>query len=134
MEIELGDGDGKLYTLVLKAGEQPHGNGRADGKAKAGVSWEAVFCAPPASSLSSPPPLFKESSDIVTGRREDEGTKIFVPWDDFKATYRGKEVKEGGGKLETGDVRRLGFMMRSYFGKQGGRFKLEVWAVGARKR
>ena len=36
-----------------------------------------------------------------------------MPWEDFKATYRGKEKKDAG-KLKTGEVRRVGIMMRRY--------------------
>lgn len=42
-----------------------------------------------------------------------ESVKVWVPWGDFKATYRGRE-KEGPGELKTGCVRRVGFMMRRW--------------------
>ena len=48
----------------------------------------------------------------VDGGGADGGiTSIWMPWRDFKATYRGKE-KEDAGELKKGQVRRVGFMMR----------------------
>ena len=40
---------------------------------------------------------------------------VWVPWEDFKATYRGKEKKDAR-RLKTGEVRRVGIMMRRYVG------------------
>ena len=93
IEIEIGKGDGKVYTFILKDEEQAEKS--EDGREKAGVNWEIEF---------------------HTGKKngeedEDGGTRVWIPWGDFKATYRGKE-KEDAGSLKTGEIRRVGLMMR----------------------
>jgi hypothetical protein len=40
-----------------------------------------------------------------------EGSFVFVPWKEFKATYRGKEKKDAK-KLNTKNVKRCSVMMR----------------------
>lgn len=40
-----------------------------------------------------------------------EGRKVWVEWGEFRAVFRGKDV-EGVGGLKTGEVRRVGVMMR----------------------
>lgn len=60
---------------------------------------------------------------------------IFIPWSSFKATYRGKE-KKGASPLNTKNIKRFSFMMRSFFGQQEGSFSLcikQVLAVGGTK-
>lgn len=94
VEIEVGKGDGKVYTLILKDEEQAEK--REDGREKAVVNWEVEF-----------------KAGEVGGEKGkgEEGTKVWVKWGDFKATYRGKE-KGDAGELRTGEVRRVGLMMR----------------------
>ncbi|KAL8771160.1 MAG: hypothetical protein Q9209_003331 [Squamulea sp. 1 TL-2023] len=116
VEVHIGEGDGKVYTLILKDIELQ--NKRDDGREKAGISWEADFRA-------------NNSSTGGTGE-EVLGEKIWIPWSALKATYRGKE-KEDAGKFKPGEVRRIGFMMRSFFGTQQGDFRLEIWSVSARQ-
>lgn len=90
---------------------------REDGREKAGINWEAEFRA------SEP---FGEEDDT-----KGQST-VWVPWKDFKATYRGKE-KENAGELETGSLWRVGIMMRSYFDKQSGDFSVVLKSICARK-
>ena len=89
------EGDGKVYTLIMK--DEAAAGKREDGREKAGINWEVDF-------------RVKGEED-----REKEGvtTTIWVPWDDFKATFRGKETKDAG-ELKTGKVRRIGLMMRRW--------------------
>ena len=94
IEIEVGKGDGKVYTFILKDEEQAEK--REDGREKSGINWEIDFKA-------------GKSGDAEV--EKEEGMKVWVPWGDFKATYRGKE-KEDAGRLKTGEVRRVGLMMR----------------------
>lgn len=93
LEIDVGAGDGKVYTVILKD-EQPQDK-RDDGREQAGINWEAEF---------------RVGAKEKTGE-EAKGKKVWVPWTALKPTYRGKE-KTDAGKLKTGEIRRLGFMMR----------------------
>ena len=91
----MGEGDAKVYTLILK--DEKAAGEREDGREKAGVNWEVDF----------------KVGQAVHGEKEGgaDGTTVWVPWEDFKATFRGKE-KENAGELRKGEVRRVGFMMR----------------------
>ncbi|KAF6221096.1 hypothetical protein HO133_002777 [Letharia lupina] len=113
VEVVGGKGDGKIYTLILK--DEEAAGKRGDGREKAGINWEV---------------------DFKVGGEEGEGggdvTRFFAPWKGFKATFRGKE-KEDAGELKKGQVRRIGLMMRSYFGKQEGDFGVVLRAICARK-
>lgn len=85
IEISHGQGDGKVYTLILKDRESP---GRMeDGTKKASINWEV---------------------DFEAGKT---GGTVWKPWTYFKATYRGKE-KEDARSLRTEHVSRIGIMMR----------------------
>ena len=89
LEITLGDGgDGKKYTLVLKDATPPPGGSEGVDENQASVSFEA---------------------DFVAGNGVGS---VWLPWGEFKATYRGKPVE--GGQLKREDVRRVGLMMRRY--------------------
>lgn len=85
IEISHGKGDGKVYTLILKDAKSP--GEREDGRQQANISWEVEFEA---------------------GKN---GGKVWKPWRDFKATYRGKETEDAG-SLRTEHVSRIGIMMR----------------------
>lgn len=111
MEVTIGGkGDGKVYTLVLKddAASGPDdgywlgediqsGNANGNQRREASLSWEAGF-------------------DITKGEKNGDGEKgdvlnVWLPWKDFKATYRGQPI-EGAGGWKGGRVTRVGFMMR----------------------
>lgn len=97
IEVAVGNGDGKTYTLILK--DELRDEKREDGREKAGVNWEVEF---------------EAGSGEEGGEKEGDknnGTRIWVPWGEFKATFRGKEKKDAG-NLKTGEVRRVGLMMR----------------------
>ncbi|KAL9077112.1 MAG: hypothetical protein Q9161_000378 [Pseudevernia consocians] len=93
IEVEVGVGDGKIYTLILK--DEEAAGKRGDGREKAGISWEVDFT------------VGEEDGKEGGG----DVTVVWVPWGEFKATFRGKEEKDAG-ELKTGEVRRIGLMMR----------------------
>lgn len=98
-------GDGKVYTFILKD-EVPAGKREEDGREKAGTNWEVDFKVGQEKSSSA------EGGEIEEeGAGDDELTRIWVPWEEFKATYRGKDKKDPG-ELKTGEIRRIGLMMR----------------------
>ena len=98
-----------MYTLILKDGEMP--GKRDDGREKAGISWEVEFRAGQRKEVKK-----EEGDGSETNKKgKNVSTRVWVPWEDFKATYRGKE-KEDAGELKTGEVRRVGIMMRRYVG------------------
>lgn len=86
LALSLGAGDGKKYTLTLKdaiPGKRP------DGRDESGLSWEVDFVG------------------------VEEGRDVFVRWEDFRATYRGREKKDAE-PLNLKDVKRISLMMRRY--------------------
>ncbi|KAI0010368.1 NADH:ubiquinone oxidoreductase complex I intermediate-associated protein 30 [Xylariaceae sp. FL0662B] len=99
-----GGGDGKKYTLVLKDEVLPR---RPDGRERGTVSWEYDFAS-----------------------RDAGAEPLFIPWKDFKPMYRGKP-KPDARPLNVGDIRRVGIMMRSFFGQQEGPFRLEIQYIAA---
>lgn len=125
LEIRLGPGDGKLYTLILKDAEnRPRG---LEGRETAGFSWEAEFRANAGQTEEQ-----VEKEKIHAGGEEEKGQAVWLPWDEFKPTFRGRET-QGGEKLDQSNITTVGIMMRSYFGTQEGDFKLEVESITARK-
>ena len=117
MEVRVGeqqDGDEKGYTLVLKdassvggdeygVGEESEdGNGDGKKRKEASLSWEVEF-------------------HVGKGEENGEVVSVWLPWTEFKATYRGRKV-DGGGEWKGGQVTRVGLMMRrqvlspSFFG------------------
>lgn len=84
-------GDGKTYTLTLKDEVLPK---RPDGRDQSTVSWEYDFVSPTSGDGGGP-------GDQV----------LYVPWSDFKPTYRGKP-KPDAPELDLAHVRRISLMMR----------------------
>ncbi|KPM42592.1 hypothetical protein AK830_g4021 [Neonectria ditissima] len=104
--LALGGGaSGHRYTLTLK--DAIPGD-RGDGRDQAGLSWETDFEAP------------------------REGGDVPLPWDKFRATYRGRD-KEDAEPLDLTSIKRVSLMMRSFFGKQDGDFELVIHAIEAKK-
>ena len=95
IELDVKAGDGKTYTLILK--DEVSESRRDDGRERAGVNWEAEFKA--------------GSSSANNEVGEASSLRAWLPWNAFKATYRGKD-KQDAGQLKTGEIRRIGFMMR----------------------
>ncbi|KAI1846071.1 hypothetical protein JX265_000994 [Neoarthrinium moseri] len=99
--LKTGKGDGKKYTLTLKDETLPK---RPDGREQSTVSWEFDFAT--------------------------HGEERFIPWDEFKPTYRGKP-KPDARPLDLKNVQRVSIMMRSFFGDQQGPFRLEIESIAA---
>jgi hypothetical protein len=60
--------------------------------------------------------------------------KIYrVPWDSFKAYYRGRPVEDKDKRLNTADIKSLSIMIASGFGKQKGNFSLYLQSIAAYK-
>ena len=96
-----------MYTLILK--DEEMAGKRDDGREKAGISWEVEFRSGQKKEAEKEGAAGNETSK----NEKTVSTMIWVPWEDFKATYRGKEKKDAG-NLKTGEVRRVGIMMRRY--------------------
>lgn len=61
-----------------------------------------------------------------------DGERIFVPWAAFRPTYRGRrEDYDVVPELNLACVKRMSFMVRSFFGKQSGPFQLTIIGVAA---
>ncbi|KAL4997014.1 complex I intermediate-associated protein 30-domain-containing protein [Aspergillus recurvatus] len=108
LDIDTAASDEKLYTLILKdeKGLLPP---RDDGRERSGLSWEVDF------------------------RLGCNKGKVLVRWEDFRPTYRGKEVRNVE-PLNLKAIRRFSIMMRSFFGEQEGDFTLSIVSVAAWKR
>lgn len=122
LQIRLGKGDGKLYTLILKDAE--NSQREQDGREKAGFSWEAEFRANDE--------LKEKQSGNHTEAEEKDAQEVYLPWKEFKPTFRGRETN-GEEKLDRSNITTVGIMMRSYFGTQEGDFKLEVESITAQE-
>jgi hypothetical protein len=111
----VGNSERKTYTLVLKNDipddEQDQTPTDDRPKETSTVSFEYSFS--------------------LSGNNGEEET-VIVPFDKFVAYYRGKKVEKPPA-LDLGDVKRMSFMVRSFFGeeKQEGPFSLEVFSVVA---
>ena len=93
IQIEVVKGDGKTYTLIVKD-EVPEEK-REDGREKSSTNWEYDFKAGGSES------------------QADVNMKVWVPWSNFNATYRGREKKDAA-PLKTRDIKRFSLMMRRY--------------------
>ncbi|KAJ5233961.1 uncharacterized protein N7469_005727 [Penicillium citrinum] len=102
LEIVVDRADGKVYTLTLKDEILPK---RPDGREQSTVSWEFDF-------------------------RAERRTTIFVKWEDFRPTYRGKDKKDTE-PLDLKNIKRFGIMVRSFFGEQEGPFELDIISIAA---
>ena len=109
--------DGKRYVLTLKNELKPR---RDDGRERSSLTYEAEFVA-------------------------DDTGDYKLPWDAFKATYRGRE-KPDADPLDLKNIKRVGLMLRryvcvgcvdvcankcSFFDHQDGDFKLSMHAIAA---
>ncbi|KAK2626849.1 hypothetical protein QTJ16_004024 [Diplocarpon rosae] len=103
LELDIAKSDEKQYTLTLKDELLPKS---PNGREQSTVSWEYDF------------------------KVDSDGGKVLIHWDDFKATYRGREKKDAQ-PLDLQHVKRISFMMRSFFGTQEGDFSLSITSVAA---
>lgn len=84
----------KRYTFILKDELLP--KNPENGREQSTISYEYDF------------QLKKDGEDHSSSSK---GTKILMPWDELKATYRGKE-KHDAAPLDTSNIKRLSVMMR----------------------
>ncbi|KAF3761443.1 CIA30-domain-containing protein [Cryphonectria parasitica EP155] len=105
--------DGQKYTITLKDEVLPK---RPDGREQSTVSWEYDF----------------DSAAGEAGSNGDSACQLVIPFEDFKPTYRGK-AKPDAKPLDLKNVRRISFMMRSFFGEQEGDFSIIFTSVSVRK-
>ncbi|KAK7511604.1 complex I intermediate-associated protein 30-domain-containing protein [Phyllosticta citriasiana] len=57
---------------------------------------------------------------------------LFIPWKEFRATYRGREDHDAP-KIDLKNIKRFGIMIRSFFGGQDGDFSLLLKSIAAVK-
>jgi len=124
----------KTLTLLLKNEVPKEGEGEKEKeKPRSTVSWEYEIDLTATAST---------SSAVGPDEEDEEGLapmlRMFMPFAEFKPFYRGRPVEPEGEGLKLGDVKRVGLMVRSYFGRQEqeGAFRftiLRVWA-GSRGR
>jgi len=103
MLLDIEKADGKQYTLTLKDELLPKS---PNGREQSTISWEYDFTA------------------------DKEGEKVYVRWEDLKATYRGREKKDAK-PLDLKHIKRISIMMRSFFGTQKGDFSLSIRSFSA---
>ena len=86
---------GKRYTLILKDELLPRNP--ENGRDQATISYEYDF--------------ETKSSSAVKSKSSDVHQHFFIPWSEFKPTYRGKEKKDAK-KLDPSNIKRISIMMR----------------------
>ncbi|KAI9372246.1 complex I intermediate-associated protein 30-domain-containing protein [Aspergillus egyptiacus] len=104
IELDIALSDKKIYTLFLKDEIPPR---RSDGRERSSLSWEAEFRAP-------------------------VGRKVVIRWEDLRPVYRGREV-EVTKPVNLTSIKRVGVMMRSFFGSQKGPFSLTMVSIAVWK-
>ncbi|KAI1453432.1 NADH:ubiquinone oxidoreductase complex I intermediate-associated protein 30 [Annulohypoxylon moriforme] len=103
LRVGVGAVDGMRYTLVLK--DEVPVKRTPDVYDESTVSWEFEFV---------------PSTD----------EEVSVRWKDFRPTYRGVPVQDTE-PLRLDRIKRIGILMRSFFGAQEGPFKLELKYIAA---
>lgn len=86
--------DHKRYTLILKD-QLPLASSK-EGQDRSTLSWEADFNVAPT---------------ISRTRRIDCAATIYIPWNSFRPTYRGKEQNHVP-RINLKDIRQINVMMR----------------------
>ncbi|TDZ33641.1 Uncharacterized protein C8035_v010694 [Colletotrichum spinosum] len=109
--LEIPFSDGKKYTVNLKDTVPPP----VDGVEQSGVSWEYDFQIP--------------AVNHTTGEVE----KVVAPVSEFVPTYRGR-VQNDTAPLDLTSIKRVNFMIRSFFAEQDGEFQLHIKSVIASKQ
>lgn len=104
IKLNIEKSDGKVYTLILKDKLLPQNR---NGREQSTVSFEY---------------------DFKTAGAQSRGGKVFVAWNEFKPTYRGREKKDAE-PLDLKKVKRFSIMMRSFFGTQEGDFALSIISI-----
>lgn len=91
-----------MYTFIVKDEVLPPSEG---GREQAGISWEYDFRVGKVGGGS--------EDGEGNGGNEDGGKMAWIPWSEFKATYRGREKKDAP-PLDLSGVKRFSLMMRRY--------------------
>jgi len=99
------------YTFIVKDDLLPPN--AVNGREQATISWECDFELPP---------------QDQPGETCDQ--TVFIPWESFNPTYRGKLQKDVN-PLDTKKIKRFSIMMRSFFGTQEGKFSLSIKSIDA---
>ncbi|KAK3381463.1 complex I intermediate-associated protein 30-domain-containing protein [Podospora didyma] len=99
----------ETYTLVLKDTVLAK---RPDGREQSSVSWEHDF------------------HHHAAGGDDD---RVVLRFADFKPMYRGMPCGDDEPPLDWSSVKRVSIMIRSFFGKQEGPFRLVIRSVSATK-
>jgi Complex I intermediate-associated protein 30 (CIA30) len=95
--VELGEFDDDKSLALNLFNHLP--NDRGDGRNASGITHKAVF-------------------------NPVSGGSVYLPFNDFKPTFRGKERE--GPPLDLAHIHGIGIMMQSFFNKQSGPFKISI--------
>ncbi|KAL2274114.1 hypothetical protein FJTKL_03657 [Diaporthe vaccinii] len=117
--LDVARADSRKYTLTLKDEVLPR---RPDGRDQSTVSWEYDFFVGDG-----------EGGTAAGGGSTAGSTRLVIPFEEFKPTYRGKP-KPDAEPLDLKNVKRVSFMMRSFFGTQEGDFSIVFNSVAVEKR
>ncbi|TDL23391.1 NADH:ubiquinone oxidoreductase complex I intermediate-associated protein 30, partial [Rickenella mellea] len=105
--LELVRADRKNYTFILKDAILPTDPESESDREQSTISYEFDF--------------------VISN---EHSVFVYIPWSQFKATYRGKDQSDVP-PLNTRCVRRFSVMMRSHFGEQEGSFTLVIRGIYA---
>lgn len=101
----------KRYTFIVK--DDIPQQETANSREQATISWECDFELPP---------------QDKPGETHDK--TVFLPWEAFNPTYRGKLQKDAD-PLDKAKIKRFSIMIRSFFGAQEGDFSLYIRRIKA---
>lgn len=99
--LDVGRGDGKAYTFIVKDEILPPGG---DGWEQSTISWEYDFRVGGGDGDG-------DGKDGGVGEKSEIGKRVWIPWAELKATYRGKEKKDAE-PIDLAHLRRFSLMMR----------------------
>lgn len=117
--LDVARANDRKYTLTLKDEVLPR---RPDGRDQSTVSWEYDFVVGDG-----------KGGTAAGGGSTAGSTRLVIPFEEFKPTYRGKP-KPDAEPLDLKNVKRVSFMMRSFFGTQEGDFSIVFNSVAVEKR
>src|SRR6266536_3552379 len=92
IELEVEKADDKQYTFILKDSLLPPNP--ENGREQSTISYEYNF-------------------NVSSTQNNTSNTLIFIPWNKFIATYRGKK-KDDAPKLDTHNIKRISLMNRRW--------------------
>lgn len=101
--LDVARADDRKYTLTLKDEVLPR---RPDGRDQSTVSWEYDFVVGAGKGGTA-----AAAGDAGGGGSTAGSTRVVIPFEEFKPTYRGK-AKPDAEPLDLKNVKRISFMMR----------------------